>query len=133
MIARIDPLAGYCIRDIVSENLVLLQRVSDAHYATGTIQSTRILVAAIQGADLNNLNGRLDCGQVDTEQNSLLFDVPANATLSVTCTVWAEPTANLRTASVQMRQPMNFSLLQSPALRAAGVLLSAPFRDGFED
>ncbi len=87
--------------------------------------------AIAQGARLHT--GRMDCSQVDTEQNSLLFDVPANSNLTLTCTAWAEPTESVRTALVQMRQPMNFSLLQSPALSQASVLLSAPFQNGFED
>lgn len=87
--------------------------------------------AIAQGARLHT--GRMDCSQVDTEQNSVLFDVPANSNLTLTCTAWAEPAVNLRIAAVQMRQPMNFLLLQSPALSQAGVLLSAPFQNGFED
>ena len=70
---------------------------------------------------------------VDSEQNSLLFDVPANFSLTLTCTDWAEPMQYPRFSAVQMRQSMNFSLLQSPALSQAGVLLSGPFRNGFED
>ena len=87
--------------------------------------------AIAQGARLHT--GRMDCIDVDTEQNSLLFDLLPNASLTLTCNVWAEPAANVRLATVEIRQPMNYSGLRSPALGGRGILLASPFKDGFED
>jgi hypothetical protein len=86
---------------------------------------------AARGARLHT--GNIDCPAVDAEKQSVLIDVPANSALILDCTAWAQPASSIRQIFVFMRQPMNFSGLQSVTSTALGVTLQSPFQNGFED
>ena len=86
---------------------------------------------AAQGARLYTRN--MDCHAVDSEKQSVLVDIAANAELLLSCTAWAQPGVSIRRVDVIMRQPMNFSGLQSVTYATSSVTLQSPFQNGFED